>query len=75
MKYQIEENNYKKQFLKLNNSILKYWCYDITLYMDSRHLPALVILPMAVAVDAWVIGASVGVVYTKVAGATVGTPK
>jgi hypothetical protein len=43
--------------------------------MDFRHLPALVILPMAVAVDAWVVGASVGVVYTKVAGATVGTPK
>ncbi len=32
------------------------------------------ILPMAVAVAAWVVGAAVGVVYTTVTGATVAIP-
>ncbi len=32
------------------------------------------VLPIAVAVAAWVVGAAVGVVYTNVTGACVATP-
>ncbi len=45
------------------------------IHKDNKPISFLVsVLPIAVAVAAWVVGAVVGVVYTNVTGACVATP-